>query len=644
MKFLLIITLIWISAISAGQPEYTTRNRRAIASYEEARGHYRLMDFGEAAENLEYATKIDPYFIEAWLLLGQVYQDEGNHEGAVGAYRLAIRIDPLFFHNAFFFLAENEFLLGFYADALEHYLKFLSPGVKREELRIAAQKKIASCRFALQSLADPVPFNPRNAGPGINTDYDEYWPSLSADGSVMVFTVSLPIDRDNPAVYMNRQEDLYYSEYAEGGWQPARAMGSFLNTLDNEGAQSITGDGKFMVFTACGRPDGYGMCDIYYAFKNGDQWSPPRNIGSEINTGNSEKQPSVSSDGRTLYFTSNRTGGYGEYDIWMSRLQEEGTWSKPVNLGDSINTSGFDQSPFIHPDNHTLYFSSTGWPGMGKFDIFRSVRTGDTTWSTPLNLGYPINTRFQEEGLIVNSRGDLAYYSSDRLGDKGRDIFAFDLYPEARPTRASYMKGRVFDIETARPLEAEFELIDLATAEKVIVSTSDPVNGEFLVVIPVNADYALNVSRKGYMFHSENFSFDRVYSHDRPFFADIPLKPIRTGEKIVLRNVFYKTDSFALDMKSRVELDKVVEFMVENPGLRAEIGGHTDNTGSREYNAGLSGRRAETAAGYLVDHGIGAARITWKGYGMDQPVDTNDTPEGRALNRRTELKITGTGN
>ena len=642
MRFILTICMLLLFTLAQAQQEYTTQNRKAIAAFEMAKQHYRMMDYDKAIEALLKATEAHQYFIEAWLFLGQVYQDAGNPEGSVGAYRVAIQIDPLFFPNAFFFMAENEFSLGLYADARDHYNKFLSLGTQRENLRKAALRHLESCKFAIRALANPVPFEPRNLGEGINSEYDEYWPSLSADESIMVFTVSLPIDPDNSSVRGNRQEDLYYSEFSGGEWQPARDAGSPPNTIDNEGAQSISGDGKFMVFTACGRKDGFGMCDLYYSFKTGDQWSQPRNMGPEINTGYSEKQPSISPDGRVLYFTSNRPGGYGEYDIWSSELQEDGSWSKPRNLGDSINTEGFDQSPFIHPDNHTLYFSSTGWPGMGKFDLFRSTRTSDSTWSVPMNLGYPINTRFQEEGLIVNARGQMAYFSSDRLSDRGRDIFAFELYPEARPTRASYMKGKVYDSETARPLQAEFELINLLTAEKVIVSSSDPKNGDFLVVIPVNADYALNVSRPGYMFHSENFSFDRVYSHDQPFYADVALQPIKTGEKIILKNIFYKTDSFMLDMKSTVELDKIVEFMQSNPGLVVEIGGHTDNTGTREYNVSLSGRRAETVVNHLVNAGIAVDRIRHKGYGQEQPVSTNDTSEGRAQNRRTELKILGT--
>jgi outer membrane protein OmpA-like peptidoglycan-associated protein len=233
----------------------------------------------------------------------------------------------------------------------------------------------------------------------------------------------------------------------------------------------------------------------------------------------------------------------------------------------------------------------------------------------------------------------MAYFSSNRLSGKGQDIFCFELYEDARPNRVSYMKGKVYDSETREPLEARFDLIDLESTKTVISSVSEPGTGEFLVVIPVDADYALNVNRPSYLFHSENFSFDKVYGRNEPFYMDIALKPLKVGEKITLRNVFYKTDSFALDMRSKVELDKVVSLLRANPEMAIEIGGHTDNTGTAEYNRILSGRRAEEVANYLASRGIGTERISHKGYGMDMPVASNESEEGRALNRRTEMKI-----
>ncbi len=624
-----------------GQLDYTTGNRRAVVKFETAKRYYVLKDYQNSVKELTEALEAEPEFIEAWLLLGQVQTDAGNLEESIEAYNRAVEIDPLFFPNVLYFLAENEMAVGKYYDARVHYEWFLALGNISPEMRKAALKSHQSCSLAIHSWEHPVPFEPVNLGPNINTQYDEYWPSLSADESMLVYTMLLPIDAKNPAFHGNRQEDLYYSRFGNGQWQPAKNVGTPPNTADNEGAQSISGNGLFMVFTGCMRDDGYGLCDLYYSENKNGTWTLPKNIGPPVSTKYSEKQPALSSDGRVLYFSSNRPGGYGQYDLWVSVRRDDGSWSQPANMGKNINTEGFDQSPFMHPDNKTLYFSSTGWPGMGGYDIFRSRKTSDTSWSEPMNLGYPINTFHDEQGLIVNSRADMAYFASNRLSGKGLDIFSFELYHDARPNRVSYMKGKVYDSETLLPLRAKFELIDLASSKTVIRSSSDPGSGEFLVVIPVDADYALNVSRPSYLFHSENFSFDKVYESAEPFLMDIALKPIMVGERITLRNVFYKTDSFALDSRSRVELDKVVGLLEANSTLTIEIGGHTDNVGTAAYNVSLSGRRAEEVVKYLVSKGIAKNRIRFRGYGMDMPVAANDTEEGRAQNRRTELKILG---
>lgn len=639
MRLIAVFIAIFISLAVCAQEEYTTKSKKAIGNFEIAKRHYLMLEYTKAVWALKEAVRADPEFIEAWLLLGQVETDAGNIEGSAIAYRQAVEINPLFFPNVMFFLGESERMLGNYFEAKRNFEWFLSMGNMNDAMRERALNAYKACDFAIDAVENPVEFKPVNMGPAINTLNDEYWPSLSADEKMLVYTMLIPADQNNPA--SRKQEDLYFSRFENGAWQDSRNVGSPLNTPDNEGAQSISGNGMLMVFTACMRADGMGMCDLYYSENRRGAWTFPRNMGAPVNTRNSEKQPSLSSDGRTLYFTSDRPGGIGQYDIWMTERGEDGRWSKPVNLGDSINTEGFDQSPFIHPDNRTLYFSSTGRPGLGAYDIYLSRRTSDSTWSAPMNLGYPINTHHSEQGLIVNAAANTAYFSSNRLEGKGQDIFHFELYEEARPDRVSYMKGRVYDDETGRMLGAKFDLIDLETEKTVISSNSDPETGEFLVVIPANADYALNVSRPSYLFHSENFAFDKVYSRNEPFNMDIALKPLKVGEGITLRNVFYKTDSFALDPHSKVELDKVVGLLEDNPALVIEIGGHTDNTGTAEYNTELSGRRAGEVGRYLINHGISEQRISTRGYGMDVPVASNDSEEGRAKNRRTELKILG---
>jgi outer membrane protein OmpA-like peptidoglycan-associated protein len=276
---------------------------------------------------------------------------------------------------------------------------------------------------------------------------------------------------------------------------------------------------------------------------------------------------------------------------------------------------------------------------MGKGDIFFSRKKPDGSWSGPFNLGFPINTFNNELGLIVNAGGDMAYFASDRIKVRALDIYKFFLYPSARPIPVSYMKGRVYDSRSLKGLEALFQLIDLKSGEMVVESISAPVIGDFLIPLPVDRDYALNVSKAGYLFYSDHFSFRGIHVRTDPFIKDVALNPILQGEKIVLNNIFYDFDSWELLPESRIELNKIVDFLNLNPLLIIEISGHTDSIGSQSYNIELSEKRAKSVIDYLNKNGIDANRLTYKGFGASQPVETNETEEGRAKNRRTELRI-----
>ncbi len=368
----------------------------------------------------------------------------------------------------------------------------------------------------------------------------------------------------------------------------------------------------------------------------------PENLGEVVNSPQWDSQPSFSSDGKTLYFASNRPGGKGASDIWKTILQADGQWTPPVNLGDSINTREEEMAPFIHPDDQTLYFSSRGHPGMGGLDLFYSRKDVNGGWRKPVNLGYPINTCADEITLVVNARGNMAYISSDKLGGKGRqDIYKFPLYREAQPMLTTYFKGIVYDEETRAKLEARFELVDLGNSKMVAESRSDRITGEFLLALPTERNYALNVSRDGYLFYSDNFSLTGYNPQDKPLIKNIPLKPIRIGEAVILKNIFFDTDKFILKDESLVELQKLLALLQKNHGLKIEISGHTDNIGSEAHNLELSGNRAIAVYQYLLQHGISAGRLSHAGYGFSQPIDVNTTEQGRANNRRTEFKVIG---
>jgi len=615
--------------------KYSTSSGKAIKLYEEALRYYNAKRSAEALDILAKAIKADDRFIEAYIMSGDCHADMGDLANAVKAYEKVVQIDPDFFVNSYKMLADAQFLLGRYDDAVISYREFLNRKRVNPKIKEVAERSLRNAEFGAEAIKHPVPFEPSNLGPNVNTEDYEYFPVLTADEQTLVFTRNR---RKNGG--MDFQEDFFISFKTDNGWMPAMNLGEPINTDDNEGAQTITADGTQLFFTGCNRKGGLGSCDIYFALREGKAWGRPVNLGTPVNSAKWETQPSVSSDGKTLYFISNREGGIGGSDIWVTHLAPNGEWTTPRNLGENINTPFSEETPFIHPDGRTLYFTSDGHVGMGGKDIYMTRMDVNGIWSTPKSLGYPINTWKDEQGLFVAASGETAYFSSDREGGSGKlDLYSFPLYSEARPIRVTYVKGIVKDDETGKPLGARFELIDLSTSQVVVESNSDRLMGNFLVTLPIDNQYALNVSKDGYLFHSEHFSLSADHDLSKPYRLDVALQPIKFGETVVLKNIFFETASYGLLPESKVELDKLVNFLNNNPTIRIEIGGHTDNVGKPEDNQVLSENRAKAVKEYLVANGIAANRIQYKGYGETQPIDTNDTVEGRAHNRRTEFMV-----
>ncbi|HKK61111.1 MAG TPA: hypothetical protein VJ951_01045, partial [Bacteroidales bacterium] len=458
MRYLTILIFILISVISTAQ-DYSTDSRRAIKNYETAMEHFRNRDDGQAEQYLRRAIHRDPEFIEAWFTLAQIYLDKQQGVKAVQYYLKGLEVNPELNPNGFLQVANIEYNYGIYLEAKKHLDTWKTYGIKEQRWTKLASKLEVKLDFAISAVQNPVPFTPMPLSNAINSGLSEYWPSLSVDEKTMFFTVLGPQNRDMKPTNLKQQEDFYYANFENGQWMPRKKLGPPVNTNYNEGAQSITADGSVIYFTACNRPGGHGrMCDLYYSniLDNGS-WSKPVNLGDVINTGRSEKHPSISADGRMIIFTSNRGGGKGDYDLWMS-MKSDNRWTKPVNLGDSINTEGIEQSPFLHPDQKSLYFSSDGWPGLGRGDIFVSRLKDDGSWSTPKNLGYPVNSHNDEVGFTVNARGTTAYYATSRNNGMDIDIYTFDLPPEVQPNPVSYISGRVFDADNMRGIEAEFLL------------------------------------------------------------------------------------------------------------------------------------------------------------------------------------------
>lgn len=639
------LTLFILTTAPSGlhaQPDedLTSSSRRATRAYHRAADAWRLYDQAVAVAELEQALAHDPDFIEAHLLLAEIYYQNEEYALSINPLEKAIKIDEGFFPMARYYLGRSYFYTASYREALNNFEKIVRDEQLRTRFISSSNRYIESSRFALHALENPVPYDPQNPGPGINSEYAEYSPALTADEQTLIFTRKKPLKGHWSGSDDYYHEDFYISHFRDGQWQKALNLGPPLNTDGNEGAQTITADGRHLYFTACNRPDGIGRCDIYYAERIGGQWTKPVNLGRPVNSTAWDSQPSVSADGKTLYFTSSREGNIGTTDIWKTSMDGQGTWNEPVNLGPGINTPGREISPFIHPDNQTLYFASDGHPGMGGLDIFVSRRQEDDSWGEPENLGYPINTHRDEFALIVGASGENAWFASEKEGGFGQsDLYFFELYTQVRPQPVSYMKGVVFDAETKDPLKADFELTDLESGTPIARAASDPVDGTFLVAVPIGKDLGLHVVKENYLFFSEYFNYGETRTAVEPYERNIPLQSIGEGSRIVLRNVFFDTDSYTLKPSSIPELERLRDLMQKNPGLYIEIGGHTDSTGSFEYNLSLSEKRAKSVYEHLTEEGINPERLHYKGYADTQPIDTNQTEEGRANNRRTEFRI-----
>lgn len=617
-------------------------NMRARRAFERALEAYRQYDYALVLQHADVAVARAPSYVSAHLLRAEVLFQLQRYDESGTAYDKVIDLAADAVPQAYFYGGMAHLKAGRYVPARDLLHSFLQMEGASPALAGRARDAIESCEFAIRAMQHPVDFNPVNMGPAVNTAYAEYSPSVTADGQTLVFTRRSP-DRALAARGIHREvENFYVSYLADGSWTPATSLGEPVNTAANEGAQSLSADGRELYFTACGRPGGYGSCDIYYARRTGDTWSMPVNAGPAINSSSWDSHPSISPDGQSLFFSSARQGSIGKMDIWMAARDDRGQWQAPVNLGAAINTEGREMSPFIHADNQTLYFASDGHPGMGGLDLFFSRRDEQGSWSEPVNLGYPINTHADEFSLVVEAAGTHAWYASDKDGGFGdMDIYTFALHQEAQPVPVTYMKGVVFDKLSKLPLGASFELIDLGTGNTLIESQSDPDHGDFLVVVPVNIPMALNVKAPGYLFFSGHFFYDKSRDLTNPYLEDIYLQPVRTGETVILRNVFFDTGSYTLNPASTAELQRLAMLLQQNPDIKIQVGGHTDNVGSYDDNLILSERRAKSVVNYLVRLGVDQSRLRYAGYADTRPVDTNLTEAGRANNRRTEFSVTG---
>jgi len=666
MKQILTISLAFIMfGCAQAQVGYSTSNKKAIKLFELAmqapdleREQEALQpNFQAGIDYLEKALEKDENFVEAHLMKAEFHENKLEYDQAIVHYKRAIEINPEHSRSGstFFYLGNLQHATGDYDGAIRNFDIYLNNRAANPELQLKATIIRANSVFAKNSIANPLPFEPINIGPGINTSQPEYFPTITIDGETILFTRRVPDARVQGR--FKEQEDFFVSQLENKLWQEAVPMPNNVNTVNNEGAPTIAPDGRTLIFVGCADPlgsygegrEGRGSCDLFITKRLGQTWTDPENVPGTLNSLHWETQPSLSADGKTLYFIRGIRGrnATNNSDIYVSHLQPNGEWSTAERLPDHINTPYREESVMIHPDGKTLYFASRGHIGMGGSDLYVTRMNEKGEWSRPVNLGYPINTKYDENSLMVGPDGEVAFFASDRAGGYGDlDIYYFMMPESMRPTKTLHFEGLVYDVNTKKPLAGEFKLIDIETGKEIVYSKADAETGEFMVALPINREYALNVSYPGYTFYSKNFDMT-VEEGLESVHMDVPMVPIGSdGPGTPLANVFFDLDKATLRPKSYTELNKLVAFLNENAEINIEVGGHTDSRGNN--NLELSKNRAKAVYDYLVSKGIDSTRLEHKGYGSNQPINTDaeiaalpETEQSAAHqeNRRVEYKI-----
>jgi len=660
--------LLFLSVLNVGfSQRYSTKNKKAIQLFEQALNApntsidrlRNMPDFRVGIALAEKSLQRDPKFWEAHLLIAEFHENYGEYSQAAQHYKQALSINPNHSSSGLthYLLGNCLFFVGEYEESIKNLTIYSTNKQANMKMVREAHLLMEKAEFALQAIAHPNKFEPINVGSGINTSDPEYFPTITVDGKTILFTRRIK----DKSVMAGQQEDFFISHSKDGiNWEPAQPMPPNINTDRNEGAPTIAADGRSLIFVACSDETGtnygsnrigHGSCDLFYTKKIGNRWLDPINLPGKVNTPNWESQPSLSADGKTLYFIRrvSKPGEPMDSDIFVSNLQEDGKWSIAKRLPNTINTPQMEESVLIHPDGKTLYFASRGHLGLGGSDLFVSRMDENGEWGRPTNLGYPINTQYDENSLMVSPTGEIAFFASDREGGYGNlDIYYFEMPEAMRPTKTVYFEGTVFDAKTKHPLPGKFELIDLKTGEHVIVAEADKITGQFLVSLPLNREYALNVNLPGYLFFSQNFNMT-LPDNQEAFLMDVPLVAIDSDQPVLLKNIFFDFSASTLRPESNIELDKLVAFLKFHKTIRIELGGHTDTRGDDKLNLKLSQERANSVVEYLISKGIEKERLSAKGYGETQPIHLDEEIENMTSeqekeqahqeNRRTEYRI-----
>jgi len=566
-----------------------------------------------------------------------------------------------------YYIGRGYHLNGQYAKAIPHYNNFKKALLPNQVEDIeAVVKRIQECESALKLIQKPARAFIDNLA-DINTSYSEHSPVISADASTMLFTSTREGSKGGTLddITQEYDEDIYISYKVNGRWTPPTNVGEPLNSHMNDATVGLSSDGQMLLIYNGRKRNG----DIQSSELEGDEWTYPEWLPKSVNSNEKETSACLANNDQVLYFISSREGGYGGTDIYVVYKDRKGRWGEATNLGPAINTKYNEESVFMHPDGRTLYFSSEGHNTIGGYDIFRATKGDDGKWGTPENLGIPINTPDDDLSLVLSADGKYGYFSSTREGGKGRyDIYQITFLGPEKPLylsnedqllasfkksvsdnvleksveiktiRLTVVKGIVKDAITNEPIKATIEVVDNDKDEIVFNNESNSKTGKFLVTLPSGKNYGLAVKAENYLFHSENFNIPKATAYQE-IEKEILLNNVKKDVKIVLKNVFFDPGKAILRPTSYPELNRLAKLLKDVPTLKIEISGHTDNTGSAASNQKLSEARAKAVVEYIKAQEIPEDRLTYVGYGEEQPIADNTTKDGRQQNRRVEFKL-----
>jgi outer membrane protein OmpA-like peptidoglycan-associated protein len=625
---------VLMSTFAFAQTPRQSSNPKALKKYNEALVALEDNRSAEGIALLGSALQIDSNFIDAYLSLAGALGNTKQYKKAVTVYDRARLKDSTYFTPYLLPYSINLAGLGQFEEALAAIHNFLTlDGLSGRSIK-AAQYRKKTFEFALSTSQKnknaSYVFAPKNLGDSVNSSSSEYYPSVTVTDDALVFTRRTG----------NAREDFLLSAInSKDSFNKAAPLDGDINLEPRKGAITVSQDGDWLFFAADIAGAGIGGFDIYKSVYTPSGWSEQENLGDSINTDFWESSPAISPDKRALYFSSTRPGGYGGADLYVSYLKPNGRWTEAVNMGPTINTAGDEMAPFIHADNQTLYFTSDGLPGYGGSDLFVLKKLPNGQWGIPENMGYPINTIENEGSLAVAADGYTAYYASDREDSRGGlDIYSFTLPTHARPFKTIYVKGVVTDLISKKGLPANLELTDNASGTLINKVQTDEL-GHYFITLPEGKDYTFTVNRKGYLFYSSAYALSGA-APDSTYVNNIALEPIKLATSFVFTQVLFDNNSFALLPASLPELNKLLQILEENPSMHIQISGYTDNIGKASDNLILSTNRAKSIVNYLSGKGIATERLSYKGFGSTEPIATNETAAGRALNRRTSFTIT----